>query len=126
MMQSDPPSNGRRQDNGGGESPRVEQLVAEYIDRLNRGEKVSARRILNDHPDLGGEILEHLESFMNVGSDSVKDSLLGTFADYTLRRQIGRGGMGVVYEAWENSMDRTVALKVLPSAVARARVLNSW
>ena len=41
-----------------------------------------------------------------------------TLGDYTLRRQIGRGGMGVVYEAWQDSMDRRVALKVLPPGVA--------
>ena len=43
---------------------------------------------------------------------------LGTLGDYTLRRQIGRGGMGVVYDAWQNSVERRVALKMLPAGVA--------
>lgn len=54
------------------------------------------------------------------------DSSLRVLGDFELRREIGRGGMGTVYEAWQRSLQRTVAVKILgqhvsasPKAVTR-------
>ncbi len=96
----------------------LQDLIVKYIDRMNDGEKLDRNDILAEQPYLGQEIIEHLETFIEFGSTDGETPPLGTLGDYTLRRQIGRGGMGVVYEAWQNSMDRRVALKVLPAGIA--------
>jgi serine/threonine protein kinase/tetratricopeptide (TPR) repeat protein len=105
---------------GGGEdlSRDLNDLVADYVDRLNAGEEIDREAIRARHPDLADEILSELDAFVEVGWRERAGRELGTFGDYTLRRQIGRGGMGVVYDAWQNSMDRRVALKVLPAGMA--------
>ncbi len=100
---------------------RIEEAVAEYVDALISGKPLDRMQVLLDNPGIGHEILERLESFVGVESHGTTGVPLGTLGDYTLRRQIGRGGMGVVYEAWENSMNRCVALKVLPAGIAADR-----
>ncbi|WP_165227489.1 WD40 repeat domain-containing serine/threonine protein kinase [Aquisphaera insulae] len=46
------------------------------------------------------------------------DELPGTLGDFAIGRVIGRGGMGVVYEAIQKSLNRRVAMKILPAGSA--------
>ena len=95
----------------------LEELFAYYVDRLNEGDELNPQEILAKHPELGTDLIEHLEGYIDPGAapSMPSDRTLG---DYTIRREIGRGGMGIVYDAWQNSLDRRVALKVLPLGIA--------
>jgi serine/threonine-protein kinase len=61
-------------------------------------------------PDDGSRLLAHSRS-----GDGMLDPLIGTVLDgrYRIRRVIGEGGMGIVYEGWHTLIERPVAVKVL-------------
>src|SRR5205085_5421592 len=57
-------------------------------------------------------------SWPGHGPAAAAPAELGQLGDFRLLREVGRGGMGVVYEAEQISLRRRVALKVLPFAAA--------
>ena len=115
-MHRSPPDDSRPSDHTPDEG-QGERLLSDYVDRLIRGEDVDFDKILEEHPHTGREIIEQLELFRDIGSSLKSDPGSGVLGDFELRRRIGRGGMGVVYEAWEKSLERRVALKVLRPAM---------
>jgi hypothetical protein len=108
-----------REDRDAVDAGDFDDLVAGYVDRLLAGERLDPLEVLLAHPGTGHEVLERLETFVTAGEDS--PPLHRRLGDFTLIRELGRGGVGVVYEARQESMDRRVALKVLPAGVAADR-----
>ena len=90
-----------------------EELFGLYIDRLNAGEVLDVNQIRADHPAIAEALileLEEYEALLNGGGEKVPSD---TFGDYRIVRELGRGGMGIVYEAVEGTTERHVALKLL-------------
>jgi eukaryotic-like serine/threonine-protein kinase len=56
---------------------------------------------------------------MSTTPDEFLDVQAALAGEYSLQRELGRGGMGVVYLAREVELDRDVAIKVLPTNLAR-------
>lgn len=106
----------------------IEILAEEYLERRRKGEAVSVDDYANDHPDLADEIREvfpAFEAMQSLASDwkrtvadnqKVGPELPFQLGDFVLEREIGRGGMGIVYEAQNTNLQRQVAVKLLKSS----------
>lgn len=98
---------------GKGSESRLNDLaaaLAAYMERRSGSTADTDEEFLERH----AEIRELLEPMLQ-GEPAEGDPAGKTLGDFTLIREIGRGGMGIVYEARQRSLDRRVALKVLPA-----------
>jgi serine/threonine protein kinase len=108
-----------------GRDERLNEALLAYVEALQAGRAPDRGQFLASHPDLRGDLeeffaghdeVERLAVALREAGGSAPD--IGELGDFRLLREVGRGGMGVVYEAEQISLRRRVALKVLPFAAA--------
>jgi serine/threonine protein kinase/WD40 repeat protein len=118
-------------------SAAVMELAEEFLERYRRGERPSLKEYADRHPGLASEIREVFPAMAMMENIAIADESLegdetaahaapsqrlalpDQIGDFRIVREIGHGGMGVVYEAEQVSLGRHVALKILPPQLIR-------
>ncbi|MCI0463823.1 MAG: protein kinase [Gemmataceae bacterium] len=113
------------------------RLADEFAARYRAGERPSLQEYLDRYPELADDMRELFPAMVEI--EQIKEEehqeaaeqtaappapALQQLGDFRIIREVGQGGMGIVYEAEQVSLGRHVALKVLPKAMllnARAR-----
>jgi Flp pilus assembly protein TadD/serine/threonine protein kinase len=116
--------------NGTPEAESTARALEEYLAAVEAGTAPPREEFLAHHPELAEDLDACLAALQFIGRAAEgpravaaglaeaepPDEATGQLGDFRLIREIGRGGMGVVYEAEQTSLGRRVALKVLPFA----------
>jgi serine/threonine protein kinase len=117
------------------DDPRLLEAVQEYLAELETGRRPNRQDFLRRYADVAGPLAQCLDGLDLVHHAAIREkptltssTAPGTkpadgvpanpLGDFQIVREIGRGGMGIVYEAVQLSLGRLVALKVLPFAAA--------
>ncbi|MCA9197541.1 MAG: serine/threonine protein kinase [Planctomycetales bacterium] len=105
-------------------------VLDQYLASLENGAPLSLEQLQADHPNLTGPLQEYFQdvAWLHATQQAVASGQPATddarfaldaftpqnLGDFRLDCAVGRGGMGTVYRALQLSLNRTVALKLLP------------
>jgi len=125
----------------------LNRILLDYVEAIERGGNPNRSELLHRYPEFADEMacffatrdqLDRLAAPLREGASMISPAYddgemtiprssqtarfplsdVGRVGDFRLLREVGRGGMGIVYEAEQVSLRRRVALKVLPFAAA--------
>ena len=125
-------------ENQPGQRGQLDRLAAQFIQELRTEDPVSIESYAERHPQWADEIRQRFPALLEKekkrqerlrkrgNHDNPEASSLKQLGDFLIVDEIGRGGMGVVYEAVQQSLERRVALKVLPTHVFRDSRLEDF
>ena len=104
----------------------IEVLLSEFTQRQRAGEAPAVEDYARAHPTIAGEIRELFPLVAAMERLKVRkegailkqrltqDLQIEKIGNYRIVRELGRGGMGVVFEAMHELSNRRVAVKLLP------------
>ncbi len=93
----------------------LDQLVHRCLDRIEREGSAALDALCREHPEQATALRSRMKTLVDAGLLGEPDSPPERLGDFRLGPRLGGGGMGVVYAAVQESLDREVALKIVRS-----------
>ena len=102
---------------------RVGEILSAWVARREVGTAEPAETLIRQNPQIATKLrdcMESIEMLDGSGLQAPPPRVFPKIPGFEITGELGRGGMGIVYEANEIALDRTVALKILPMTTVDA------